>query len=445
MHDVVILVPRRRDHGPRDRLWSFARPRWAEAFPDWPIVEGHHEADEGPFNRSAACNRAAAAAGDWNVAVVIDSDVLPDQHATLGAVAIARTGRAVVAYDRRLHLTAKGTARIIDEGYAGSWEPLVKHDLRDSVSGAYVIGRPLWDAVGGFDELFVGWGWEDVCFRIATETIAGAPTARVVGNLWHLWHPQSPENNTAAPTFHANKERGARYKRHRWNRPAIEELLAEAGAARSPLPPPAPRPDRMPRILHRTVPAETTPQVEAWWRHAVELHPGWEAMTHRDPLDPAEWPETGDLWDRCGSGAQRAGLIRLEALWRWGGIYLDSDVELYRPLDSLLSLDGFAGYEDAKVVPDAVLGARPGHPAVAVMLERARAAMLRGARAWESGPGVTTAVLPGRPDWLLLPPGGFFPYHYREKEERRHEDHATAQPWSFGAHHWAASWVGRER
>jgi hypothetical protein len=446
---TVMLVPRRADGGQRDRLWSFCRARWADSLPEVPAFEGHHGADEGPFNRSAAVNRAAEAAGDWDVAVVMDADVLPDPHALRAAAATALgTGGPAIAFDRRKHLTARGTAKILDEGFRGSWLPFVKHDLTASVSGAYAVRRDLWDAVGGFDELFSGWGWEDVAFRIATETVAGKPPVRVAADLWHLWHPKSPENDHASPTFLANRARGDRYKAARWDRAAVGALLAEAAEARGavPPPPPAARPGRegsIPRVLHRTVPERPSEAAEAYWAGAVRLHPGWEALDHRDPLDPAAWPETGDLWARCSSGAQKAGLIRLEALWARGGIYLDSDVELYRSLEPLTALEGFAGWEDRRCAPDAVLGFRPGHPAVAVMLERARAAVLRGAGAWESGPGVTTAVLPGRPDVLMLPPGSFYPYHYTTKERDRGRDHAAEQPWAFGAHHWAHSWKGR--
>jgi mannosyltransferase OCH1-like enzyme len=194
----------------------------------------------------------------------------------------------------------------------------------------------------------------------------------------------------------------------------------------------------IPRLIFRTVPAETTGEVELFWATAAALHPGWETITYRDPIDTALFPLSSPHWPRCTSGAQRAGLIRLEALHAHGGIYLDSDVELYRPLTPLLGATVFAGWEDAKVVPDAVLGAKPGHPIIRRCLEVAIEVLDQGP--WASGPGVTTAILPGCDDVLLLPPGSFFPYHYSERH-RRHEDHRTPNPWAFGVHHWEGSWL----
>jgi mannosyltransferase OCH1-like enzyme len=135
-----------------------------------------------------------------------------------------------------------------------------------------------------------------------------------------------------------------------------------------------------------------------------------------------------------------AGLVRLEALWHHGGIYVDSDCEPYRSLEPLLGLHAFAGWEDNAVVPDAVIGAEPGHPAIRRCLDLAMVRVPQGA--WASGPGTTTEVLTARDDVLLLPPGSLYPYHYKAKN-LRHRDHASEQPWAFMAHHWAGSWLAK--
>lgn len=192
----------------------------------------------------------------------------------------------------------------------------------------------------------------------------------------------------------------------------------------------------IPQRLVRTVPEVTTDEVEEFWSAAAALHPGWEMVTLRDPLDPADFPVTSPFWARCTSGAQRAGLIRLEDLWWRGGIYVDSDVELYRSLEPLRRNVMFAAWEDVHTIPDAVIGAEARYPAIWRCLREAISALAEGA--WMSGPGVLTRVLPGWGSVLLLPPESFYPYHYTEKH-RRHEDHRS--PATFGAHHWAGSWL----
>lgn len=431
---AVILVPRRADGGHRDELWKFARTWWENDFPDVPIFEGHHQ--QGPFNRAAAINRAAIDAGDWDVAVVIDSDVLANADAVRSAIDIAAsTNMMVVSHDERIMLTQQGTKKILN-GYRGNWRVrgVQERVYGDSVSCSVVISRQLWDLVDGFDELFQGWGYEDTAFRIAAETLTGKPLIRLSSEIFHLWHPLSPEAKPGCPTFRANGIRVQRYRDARWKPDDLRILLAETANVVAGEPLPA---TTIPRILHRTVPTETSEEVEGWWRRFQQLHPGWELRTHREPLDPELWPLTADLWDRCQNGAQKAGLVRLECLFSHGGIYVDSDVEPFRSFEPLLHSPAFAGWEDESTVPDAVLGSKSGHPAFEQMLEKARAVITGGGDAWQSGPGVTTETLPGRHDVLLLPPGAFYPHHYLEKSAAGTR---TSAGWVFCEHKWHHSW-----
>lgn len=200
----------------------------------------------------------------------------------------------------------------------------------------------------------------------------------------------------------------------------------------------------IPRRLVRTVPAVSPVRADGFWEQFKDLHPGWELVTWRDPV-PEEWfPATHRLWDHCASGAQRAGLIRLEDLALRGGVYVDSDVEPLRSFEPLLTLSAFAAWEDGAVVPDAVLGAEVGHPAILDCLSRALGVVAGGGGAWESGPGVTTAILPDRDDVLLLPPGSFYPVHYREKNLLR-EGGPPGAPWAFAQHWWEGSWLTPEQ
>lgn len=78
-----------------------------------------------------------------------------------------------------------------------------------------------------------------------------------------------------------------------------------------------------------------------------------------------EWNETNcDL--QCNSYIRKAvenknwafvsDYFRLRALYEFGGIYLDTDVEIYKSFDDLLSKKGFVGYMHDALIGTAVLG-----------------------------------------------------------------------------------------
>jgi hypothetical protein len=429
--NIVILVPRRSDGGHRDRLWKFCEARWAHQFPDHPIIVG--ASPPGPFNRSAALNHAAAQAPDADMFLLIDADVLANPDTVRTAVEIAHaTGRIVLPYTERIHLNNAGTEKVI-AGYDGPWRvrQMVQTIYTKQDSCVVAVPRSTWDAVGGFDELFVDWFGEDTAFNIAAETLTGKSLVRIDGEVFHLHHPPADGTAKTSTTRIANAARLDRYLAAAGDVDAIRALLEES-FYKALL-----APTRIPRILHRTVPEHTTDEIEAWWTEFRRLHPGWELRTYRDPIDPKDWPLTGDLFRRCANGAQKAGLIRLECLVRDGGIYVDSDVRPFRSLEPLLHCSAFAGWEDDRCIPDAVLGAEPDHPAFVTALDKARSVIEGGGDAWHSGPGVTTEVLQNRPDVLLLPPGSFYDVHYLDKANLDR----PANPWEFARHMWHGSWL----
>ena len=53
-------------------------------------------------------------------------------------------------------------------------------------------------------------------------------------------------------------------------------------------------------------------------------------------------------------------VVRLYALYTEGGVYMDTDVEVLRPLDEFLRHPAFSGFEDEKNVPTGIMGAEKG-------------------------------------------------------------------------------------
>lgn len=204
---VTFLVPRRADGGYRDRLWEFCRSWWSTKVPGWDITEG--ASPDGPFNRSAALNDAARKAGDWDVAVIIDADVVADplqvRQAVTGAL---ETGAVVLGFTDYHGLTPAATRRVL----AGD-EPTPAGRIvtkREHESSIVVVPRTAWETIGGFDERFVGWGQEDVAFAHSARLLVGL--RRVPGPVYHLWHERTRERVRSSETYKANQELGQAYR-----------------------------------------------------------------------------------------------------------------------------------------------------------------------------------------------------------------------------------------
>ena len=62
-------------------------------------------------------------------------------------------------------------------------------------------------------------------------------------------------------------------------------------------------------------------------------------------------------------------VARLWVLYNEGGIYMDTDVEVYKPLDDFLNEEGFTGFEDVHYPVTATMGAVKGNPIIKLMLD----------------------------------------------------------------------------
>ena len=60
---------------------------------------------------------------------------------------------------------------------------------------------------------------------------------------------------------------------------------------------------------------------------------------------------------------------RLDIIYKEGGFYLDTDVELIRPLDELLRLDGFVASDEYGINTGVGFGAHKKHPTIKKMLD----------------------------------------------------------------------------
>lgn len=55
-------------------------------------------------------------------------------------------------------------------------------------------------------------------------------------------------------------------------------------------------------------------------------------------------------------------VARLYALVTYGGIYMDTDMELLKPLDDILQYEAFSGFESEQRIPTGLMACKAGHP-----------------------------------------------------------------------------------
>jgi len=150
----------------------------------------HQDATEaGPYKRAQTFN-AGAAAARGRILVLHDNDILvPERYA---AELVARCSDGFDALDLKrfiFYLTEEATARMLASGTLRGDEHSVSV-IQNLRGGSIAITRAAYEAIGGFDESFVGWGGEDVEFWERAETLRTNRFGYLP--IVHLWHaPQS--------------------------------------------------------------------------------------------------------------------------------------------------------------------------------------------------------------------------------------------------------------
>lgn len=225
---VVVLAPFRSDRGRRAQLWTFVQ-NWIATHYDYEVYTA--DSDGELFRPGQARNRAAQAAGDWDVALLHDTDTIAHPDAVAQAIDMAaRSNRMVVTADAHMYCDRLSSDRILASGNPGFARPASfdQHGIYERpCSGVTAVSRDVFDSVGGYIETQQGWGYEDLCWLQMVGIFAG-------GNTWvpghinlHLWHPPAPRTEDTGANRRTWREL-TRY-RQRADRDGARRYLASMG------------------------------------------------------------------------------------------------------------------------------------------------------------------------------------------------------------------------
>jgi hypothetical protein len=216
--NAVIVIPWRPGDPVRERNYKRVREFWDETgLPVFTADSGHEF-----FTAGISRNQAAAEAGDWDVAVFSDADVLPGSTEQIAdAVATANeTGAFTVGYSEFRWLSEEATRALCEDGVpADRVRP--ERAIKGTWINTFAIRRDLFELAGRFDEGFVGYGMEDLAFYKAAATLGG--TQRVSGVLCHLHHDRRPDEER----IYSNWNREVRYNKAFGDRERMLAVIAE--------------------------------------------------------------------------------------------------------------------------------------------------------------------------------------------------------------------------
>jgi chromosome segregation ATPase len=217
----------------------------------------------------------------------------------------------------------------------------------------------------------------------------------------------------------------------------------------------------IPKIIHycwfggNGLPAEYHSYIAGW----QTLHPEWKVIRWDESNAPVTEPYLANAlrltnWSNCSN------YIRLWALQQQGGVYMDTDFKLLKPLDTLLSEQCFLGFEQEPsgdagfIINNAIMGALPGHAFIEACFRELTTTFDASEQSDLSGPGLTTKMLQSQwglkeyglvrlPDITIYPTEYFYPIHvhnaYLLNNYREH-----ISPETYGIHMWGRSWIGKK-
>ena len=138
----------------------------------------------------------------------------------------------------------------------------------------------------------------------------------------------------------------------------------------------------IPRIIHQTWKNSDIPEPYHSYQQSVrEQHPDWEHRLWTDADNRAfiaeEYPEFLPTYDGYSHEIERVDAVRYFILLKFGGVYLDLDMECLKPLDGLLSEDNTAYFGqlalptiDNCVTGNAFMAAPAAHPLFAYITKQ---------------------------------------------------------------------------
>jgi mannosyltransferase OCH1-like enzyme len=200
-------------------------------------------------------------------------------------------------------------------------------------------------------------------------------------------------------------------------------------------------PQKIPKIIHQIWigPKPAPIKLMNTWK---EKHPDFEHKIWNEENLKKESLELRDKINEMETFCGKCDIIRLELLYKYGGVYVDADSFCLDKIDeNLLKYESFFGYENEKNKPGLIsngnMGFQKNHPLVKNMIDFIKNNNVSGRKtgkmAWETvGPKLFTSCYnsyPEKNNIKILPSHYFLPVHYKGYKYTKHGKVYAHQEW----------------
>lgn len=180
------------------------------------------------------------------------------------------------------------------------------------------------------------------------------------------------------------------------------------------------------------------------------LHPGWGYKLWNDSNIKELFPLYNQKYfDESNNLAEKADILRLEVLYRFGGIYVDVDYECAKSFDTLAHCyTFFAGVEpldaSAFYIGNAIIGSSAGHSILKHCIENIKLHRHEKTIPKRTGPARLTesfcAMSKDLNDLVIAFPATYlYPLAYSLRHNKLSKDYYLKKE-SLGVHYWTGSW-----
>lgn len=193
--DVAIVIPYKYFDKHRKNLLDFIVDKYETFFPDAEIVIGKDTSKI--FNRSKARNNGVRKSSAEYL-FMVDGDTFLEKNTILNGLYELRANKFVIPFNEYFGLRKGDTTTVLKNKFI-NWNK-IEENAKITMDISYVgsgdtyrcsgvncITRDFYDEIGGYDERFTGWGYEDTAFCWKVQSYIGDYPI-LPGKLYHLWH-----------------------------------------------------------------------------------------------------------------------------------------------------------------------------------------------------------------------------------------------------------------